>query len=434
MKVDLKILSPIKREIRVELPAEFVDKVFSKAYTGVGQKAKIKGFRPGKVPRSVLKGFYEGEVRNRVLSQLVEQALVEAFRENKLQVVARPEVDAGELEEGKAFSFSAVVEVKPEIQVKTDLELELERVKLTVEEAQVETVLQQFQESHAQLEPVEDRDLVERGDVVFIDFVGSIDGRPFPGGKGDNYLMEVGSGNVLPQFEEGVVGLKKGGQHSITVAYPEDHLNRELAGKEAGFQVTVREIKKKVLPPLDDEFAKDYGESASLEELKGKIRTRLEKELNEVQTRGLKDQLLSKLIEAHPFELPTAMVDQQLHYLMERHRRSSESQGAAGTGEQPSVERLRTELQPQAHRQVQAMLLVEKMAAIEEIEVSERDLNQRIDEMIRAARDKGVALREFYRRDDAREELRSQMIFDTTLDRWLQRAQVKEVESLTSKG
>jgi trigger factor len=218
------------------------------------------------------------------------------------------------------------------------------------------------------------------------------------------------------------------------VAYPEDHLNRELAGKEAGFQVTVREIKKKVLPPLDDEFAKDYGESASLEELKGKIRTRLEKELNEVQTRGLKDQLLSKLIEAHPFELPTAMVDQQLHYLMERHRRSSESQGAAGTGEQPSVERLRTELQPQAHRQVQAMLLVEKMAAVEEIEVSERDLNQRIDEMIRAARDKGVALREFYRRDDAREELRSQMIFDTTLDRWLQRAQVKEVESLTSKG
>ncbi|MFQ5903055.1 MAG: trigger factor [Candidatus Binatia bacterium] len=428
MKVDIDTLSPVQRKIRVELPANAVNKEFSRVYEGLSQRAKIKGFRPGKAPRSVLERLYGDQVKGQVLSQLVEHSLGEVFRERGLPVVSRPEVEANDLEEGRAFTFSAVVEVKPEIEVKNYLGLEVEKVKLSVEEAQLEFALRRLQDSHAHLEPVEDRDVVERGDLVVLDFVGSIDGKPFPGGKAENYHLEVGGENALPQFEEAIVGLKKNGEHTISVAYPEDHFNRELAGKMVVFSVTVREIKKKILPTLDDEFAKDHGECASLDELRQKVRTRLESELREIQTKDLKEQLLSRFIEAHPFEVPSAMLDHQIRYLMERHQARLATQGSAPSGERPSMEQMRKDLEPHALRQVQATLLIEKIAALEKIHVSDEEIHGRVEEVARSAGERGMALREFYRRGDAREDLRSQMVFERTVDFLLQRAKVKEVE------
>ncbi len=222
--------------------------------------------------------------------------------------------------------------------------------------------------------------------------------------------------------------MKKDGEHTISVAYPEDHFNRELAGKVVAFSVTVREIKKKDLPPLDDEFAKDHGECATLDELRQRIRARLESEVREIQTRDLKEQLLTKVIEAHPFEVPPAMVDREIRYLMERHQARLAAQGLASSGEGPSTEQVRKDLEPQALRQVRAMLLIEKIAVLEKIEVSDEEIHGRIEEVARSAGEKGTALRELYRRGDAREDLRSQMVFERTVDFLLQRAKVKEVE------
>ncbi|MFQ5574527.1 MAG: trigger factor, partial [Terriglobia bacterium] len=318
MKVDLDILSQFQRKISVEVSAEAVSEEFSRVYGSLGQKARIKGFRPGKAPRSVVEGIYGDEVRSQVLSRLVEQSLREVVREKGLQVVSRPEVEAGALVEGGAFTFSAVVEVKPEIEVKDYRGLEVERVKRSVEEAQVEAALGHLQDAHAHLEPVESRDIVERGDFVLLDFDGTIDGKSFSGSKGENFLLQVNGGNVLPQFEEAMVGLKKDMEHTIRVTYPKEQVERELAGKEVVFRVFVREIKRKVLPSLDDEFAKDASECASLEELKKKVKAQLESQMSEIQTGELKEQILTRLIENHPFEVPRSMVDQQIRYLLER--------------------------------------------------------------------------------------------------------------------
>jgi len=427
MKVDVDIVSPIQRRIHVELPAEAVDKEFFRVYGRLGQRARIKGFRPGKVPRPILEGLYREEVRGEVLSRLVENSLGKIFRERGLQVVSRPEIEANDLAEGRAFTFSAVVEVKPDIEVKNYLGKELEKVKLSVDEAQIDLALRHLQDSHAHLEPVEDRDVVERGDFVVLDFVGSVDGKPFPGGRAEHYLLELGGGKALPQFEEAIVGLKKDGEHIISVAYPQDYFNRELAGKAGEFRVMVREIKKKVLPPLDDEFAKDHGGCASLDELKQKIRARLESELREIQARDLKEQLLTRLIDEHPVEVPPALLDHQIRYLVERQQARLAAENPGGDRQVPSMEQMKKDLEPHALRQVRAMLLIEKIAGLENIEVSEEEVQQRIDAMVLSAREQGVSLRELYRRSDAREDLRSQMAFDRTLDFLLERSKMKEV-------
>lgn len=427
MKIDIDTVSPVQRKVRVELPADAVNKEFLHAYENVGQRARIKGFRPGKAPRSVLKNFYGDEIRGQVLTRLVEQSLSEVIRERGLHVVSRPEVEADDLEEGRAFAFSAVVQIKPEIDAKNYTGQEVEKVKLSIEAAQVEAALRHLQETHARLEPVEDRDTVERGDFVVLDFVGSVDGKTFPGGKGENYYLEVGGGNALPEFENGLVGLKKNREHTMNVAYPEDYSNRELAGKVVVFSVTVREIKKKTLPLLDDEFAKDHGECASLDELKPKLRLRLESEIKEIQERDLKEQLLTRLIEAHPFEVPPAMVERQIRFLIERNQNRLSGQDSTSKSG-PSIEQMRKEFEPHALRRVKASLLIEKIASLEKIAVSDKDIQEKIEAVARSAGEKGTAIREVYRREDVREDLRSQMIFDQTMGFLLRHAKIKEVE------
>jgi trigger factor len=425
MKIDVDIVSPTERKIRVELPGDAVDKEFVRAYETLGQRAKIKGFRPGKAPRSVLEGFYGDEVKGQVLSRLVEQSLGEVFKERGLKVISEPAVEADALEEGRAFAFSVTVEVKPEVEAKNYLGLELKKAKLSVDEEQVEHALGRLQDAHAQLAPVEDRDTVERGDFVMLDFAGSVDGKPIPGGKSENYSLEIGSGSALPAFEAALIGLKKDSGHTISVPYPAEYFNAELAGKVAIFSVTVREIKKKVLPSLDDEFAKDRGDSATLEELKQKIRVQLEAELREFQKEELKEQLMDRLVEAHSFDVPHSMIERQVRYLMERHQRAQRSTAAPDAS---SLEELRKELQPHAERQVKATLLLEKIADIEKVEVPDAELQKRIEDAARAAADRAPAVRKYYGRNDARENLRSQMVMDRTIDLLLDRAKTKEVE------
>ena len=429
MKIDVDELSPVQRKIRVELPPETVTHEFSRAYQNLGRRVRIKGFRAGKAPRTVLQGIYGDEIKGQVRSQLVEDSLGEVIKERGLQIVSRPEIESNELEEGRGFSFSAVFEVKPEIEVKDYVGVEVEKVRLAVTDSQVEAALERLRESYARLEPVTDREVVQQGDFVTLDFEGSIAGKPFAGGKGENYLLEVGGGQTLPQFEDAIAGLKVEEQQTISVTYPENYSNRELAGKAVDFSVTVHDIKGKVLPTLDDEFAKDHGQCASLQELKATIRTRLENELKQIQGEELKEQIISRLIERHSFTPPPAMVERQTRYLMERYQ----NRGASQSEPSPSLEETRKTLEGRALRQVQATLMVEKIAGLENIEVSDKEVQERVDNLARAAGEKGKAMREFYSRPDARDELRAQLVFDRTLGFLLERAKIEEVEPESAK-
>ena len=433
MKIDVDELSPVQRKVRVELPAETVASEFAHAYKNLGQRVRVKGFRTGKIPRSVLQGIYGDELKGEVKSHLVEESLGEVIKERGLQIVSRPEVETNDLNEGGPFSFSAVFEIKPEIEVKDYLGVEVEKIKLAISDDQVQEALKRIQEGHARLELVEGRDVVQTADFVTLDFEGSIAGKPFSGGKGENYTLEVGSGHALPQFEAAVVGLKIGDRQTVQVNYPDSYPNKEIAGKTVDFSIIVREIKQKVLPILDDEFAKDHGEHASLDELKSAIRKRLEDELKHYQDEELKEKLVSRLIETHSFTLPPSMIERQTRYLMERYQNQAAGQAGAEADAAPPMEEARKTLEGRATRQVQATLLVEKISKQEKIEISDKDLQERLDNLARAAGERAKGLREYYAKPDARDDLRSQMVFERTVGYLLERAQIKEVDPSVSK-
>ena len=433
MKIDIDEISPVQRKIRVELPAETVASEFSRAYEDLRRRVRIKGFRAGKAPRGVLQGIYGDELKGQVQSQLVEESLGEVIKERGLQIVSRPEIEANDLVEGSPFSFSAVFEIKPPIDIKDYLGIEVEKVKLFVTDDQVDEALRRLQESHARLEPVENRTIVKPGDFITLDFEGSIAGKPFQGGKGENYFLEVGGGQALPQFEEAVIGLTQGVPTKIQVAYPENYSNNELAGKPVDFSVVVREIKQKVLPELDDDFAKDHGECGSLVELKTAIRTRLENELAHIQQEELKEQIIGRLIETCSFAPPPTMVERQTRYLMERYQNRGLGQNVSAPQTPPSLEETRKTLEGRALRQVQATLLVEKISQVENIEVSDKEVQERVDNLTRAAGDRAKTVREAYSRPDTRDDLRAQMVFDRTLGFLLERALIKEVDAPATK-
>jgi trigger factor len=431
MKIDIDELGPVQRKVRVELPAETVAGEFSRAYKNLGQRVRVKGFRAGKIPRIILQGIYGDEVKGEVRSHLVEESLGEIIKDRGLQIVSRPEVEANELAEDGSFSFSAVFEIKPEIDARDYLGVEVERVRLSITDSQVEEALRRLQEGHARLEPVEGRETVRKGDFVTLDFEGSIAGKPFSGSKGENYLVEIGAGRALPQFEAAVTGLRKAERQTVQVNYPEDYPNKDIAGKAVEFSVVVREIKERVLPALDDEFAKDHGECASLDELKSRIRMRLEDDLKRYQDEDLKEKIVSRLLESHSFATPRSMIERQTRYLMERYQNEL-SQGDSDANA-PRMEEARKTLEARATRQVQATLLVEKISQLENIAVTDKDVQARVDSLARAAGDRAKTVREIYSRPDSRDELRAQLVFDRTVGFLLERAKIKEVDPPTSK-
>jgi trigger factor len=430
MKVDIDELSPVQRKIHVELPAETVAGEFSRAYKNLGRRVRVRGFRTGKIPRTVLQGIYGDEVKGEVRSHLVEESLAEIVKERGLQIVSRPELETNDLRETEAFSFSAIFEIKPQLEVKDYLGIPIEKPRITVTEAQVDGALRRLQESHARLEPVPDREVIEKGDFATLDFEGTLDGKPFSGSKAQNYVLEVGAGQALPEFDEAVVGLKLGEGKTVAVNYPEDFPNKEIAGRVVEFSLKAHEIKCKVLPTLDDDFAKDHGECGSLEELKNKLRQRLEDEMARYQTDELKEQLLTRVIERHSFSIPQALVERQTRYLMERYQNQMAGQRSQQTA---PLEEVRKNLEQRAMRQVRATLLVEKIAELEKIEVSDKDIQERVDLLARAAGERSKNLREFYTRAEARDDLRTQMVFDRTLGFLLERATVNEVDPPLSK-
>jgi trigger factor len=417
VQITVEDLSPIKKKIGVALPPEEVRAEIDQAYRGLQQRARIKGFRPGRVPRAILERYYGEQVHSEVIGKLIQESYARALEEHHLHAVARPEIVADEVKPDAGLSYSATIEIKPTFEVAGYDALEVERAVAPVAEDAVDAQIERFRQSLAQFARRDDRDVVEQGDLVEIGYTGVIDGRVIPGASAENRVIEVGAHTFPPPFDERLVGVKRGESAHIEVTYPEHHHGAEIAGKRMTFRVQVKEIGRKELPALDDEFAKDHGECGSLGELREKVRRALESTAEREADDTMRAALVRTLLERNPIEVPEALVERRFDAML-HDLGIPESSPEADPERAAQLDALRTEVRQRARESVQSALVLERLAAQEQLEVADPEIDERIAHALRTAPRERERLAEIYRTPEARREVRERIAQEKALD-WL---------------
>ncbi len=424
MNITVEEISSVKKKVQIEIPNEQVTKEVEALYKEVGSKAKIKGFRPGKVPRNILERYFKDYIKGEVIQKLIQETYPTALSEKNLHPVSPPVIDPGELESGKPFHYSATVEVKPEIKVEGYIGLTLEGKKEPPKEEEVEERLKELQHLHGQLKTVTQPRPVQAGDYVIIDYEARLDQQPLKEGKGIDFAVEVGSGRFIPALEEKLIGMMPEEQKEIEVSFPEDYGYSKWAGKTISFLIKVKEIKEKILPSLDDEFAKDLGDYSSLEDLKSKLRGEIEKEKALAFDRQMKDQIIDQLIKANPFEVPESMVEEQAKALASDTELRLAAQGITLKHLNLPEEKLLEDYREVAQKQVKTYLILETIASQEGITVSDEDVEERLRSISERTHQKFDMVKRFYETKGLIPELKTGILTDKTLNFLLERANI----------
>jgi len=426
MNVKVEDVSSIKKKLIFEVASEQVDKEIRKAFQKIGKTAKIKGFRAGKIPVSVLEKYYGGQMEQDVLTSLINATYFKALQENDIPAVGEPNiVESSGIIKGEAFTYEAEVEIKPEVTAKDYTKLSLEKEKFVADPKVLDARLEEMRTSKAQVE-VTTRKKARNGDSVVIDFEGFIGDEAFDGGKGEDHVLELGSGSFIPGFEEQVIGMQREDAKDVEVSFPEEYGQAELAGKPATFKVVLKEIKEKVVPELDDEFAKSFGVD-TLEELKEQLQKDYEtQETNRVEN-DLREKLVSTLIANNPVEVPEAMIVKQLEYMYENITNRMQSQGMTPEMLGLTPENFRENYRTTAIEQVSGNLILEAIGRQENIVADESEIDAKLEEIATMANAPIDMVKKYYAGSEARGGLMAQIAEEKVVGFLLESAKVKEV-------
>jgi len=372
--------------LTIEVDAETVQTAIDTAFTKVVKKVNVPGFRKGKVPRKVFEQRFGVEsLYQDALDILLPQEYSKAIDEAGITPVDYPELDIEQMEQGSPLIFTAKVTVKPEVKLGEYKGIEVTEIDTNVTDEDIENELKSLQERQAELVVVENG-VVENGDVAVIDFEGFVDEVAFEGGKGENYSLEIGSGQFIPGFEEQLVGAKAGEEKDVNVTFPEEYHSAELAGKAATFKVKIHDIKRKEFPELDDEFAKDVNENVeSLDELKKEISERLQKEREQENENQKRDTVIEKAAENAEIDIPQAMIDTEIERMFQEFEQRLQMQGMnldlyyqfTGTNKEALNEQFKND----AEMRVRVNLTLEAIAIAENIEVTDEDVEKEFEKM-----------------------------------------------------
>ena len=373
----------VKLEITIE--AEKFDNAMKKVYFQNAKYFNIPGFRKGKAPMNIVEKYYGAQIfYEDAFNEVATEAYDEALEANKIDAVSRPVVDIKQMEKGKDVIFTAVVQTKPEVELGKYKGIEIPKVEYKVEEKDIEHELGHMQEHNSRLITVDDRAL-ENGDIATIDFEGFVDGVAFDGGKAEGHELEIGSGSFIPGFEDQLVGMKIDEEREIKVTFPKEYFSKDLAGKEAMFKVKLHEIKRKELPELDDEFAKDVSEFDTLAELKASIKEKIEKNNEQRQKYETEDLAIKAVCEDVKVDIPSGMVEFEVENMMKDFEQRLSYQGLnldqylkmIGKTE----EEMKKEYEPQAIEAIKSRLVLEAIIKAEKIEASEDEIKAKMEEM-----------------------------------------------------
>ncbi len=424
MDVNIEEISPIKKKVTVEIPVEMVSKQIDSAYEGLKKKAKIKGFRPGKAPRSILERYFKDYVKAEVIQKLIEETYQNAISENNLNPISPPLIDPGELEAGKSFQYTAIIEVKPDFQLEEYLGLKIEASREPIKDEEIEERLKNLQNMHASLKTVDEQRPVQAGDYVIIDYEAKEGGKTIEGGKAINFSVEIGSGQFIKELEEKLIGMKIDEEKEIEISFPKDYGYKKWANKKISFHVRIKEIKEKILPPIDDEFAMDVGGYSSLEELKARLKEEIEREKELEWKRQLKEKIVDQLIEKNRFEVPESMIERQAKILVSNTKLRLATQGLSLKNLDTTEDELLKEYQDLAERQVRTMLILEKIAEKEGISISEDEIENRFKELSEETNQKLDLIKRYYERNELITDLKKEMLMEKTLNFLFERAEI----------
>lgn len=419
MSVRLEKIENNVATIKLEVPYEEFDKAVQASYVKNVGKFNIPGFRKGKAPRSIIERFYgESVFYEDAIDEIFRDKYEVAIKENQLIPVDLPKIDIEQIGKGKDLIIKAEVTLKPEVQLGQYKGIEVEKIEYNVTDEDVQKELENMRNKNARLVTVEDRP-VQKGDIVNINFNGYIEDKPFEGGSAENYILEVGSNTFIPGFEDQLLGANIGDELEVKVKFPDDYRVENLAGKDALFKVKINEIKVKELPELDDEFAREVSEFETLEELKNDIKAKLEKQAEYRAKNELTNAVIKKVVDNATVDIPDVMVEHQIDEMLADYDLSLRYQG---TNLENYLQYLgipmaqfRNSLKEEATNRVKTSLVIEKVAKMENIEVTQEDVDKELEEMAKINNIEVEKIKESYD-DEYIEHLKGHILVEKTID------------------
>ncbi len=424
LQVEIENLSGVKRKLKIEVPSTEVTQEVDRAYRELGKRAKVKGFRPGKVPRSVLEMYYHKQIEQDVSDALVRRSLGEALKDKGLEPVhlSWPEALPPALA-GQDFRYSVELEVEPEFTAADYLDLKLEAPEVEVTDAEVEARLEEIRQGNALLKPPAEERGAREGDFVVLDYQAYYAGQAVEGGKAEGTYMEVGRGQFNDEFEANLVGLKEGAETRFAVALPDDFANPLLAGKVVDFQVKVHEVKEKVVPELDDSFARNLGGNfQTMADLRTAVREDIIKVKERERQAYLENQVADQLLAKHEFELPPSLVLQEqedmLRDQIERFGQHGMNVANMDTAKMAEV------LKPMAERRVRVRLILGRIAEQENLAVDDAELDAALARIAVNSRRDVAEIKKFYEEHNLKGTLRRGLLDDKTMKLLLEKAEI----------
>ena len=426
--VKMEELSPVKKKLSLEIPWSEVKNELNAVYREVGKKAKIKGFRPGKIPRNVLETYYKEQAEEETATNIVNKYYWQTLEDKGIVAVSRPEINQEGLKEDTAFSFSASFETEPEFEPKGYKGIELEKEKIQVTDSDMEKRFDEIRQMFATMEEIKDDRPAVKGDFVVIDFAGSLNGELSKELKADDYYLEIGSQKFVPGFEEQLIGMKNEETKSINVVFPVNYHEKKFAGKEIIFNVTLKNIKEKKLPEIDENFIKNFDRYNSIEDLKTDVRKTLEEKFQGLAETNLQNNITEVLIKENDFEVPPSLLERQIFYMMADTQKRMIS---AGMDEKNAMElsfKMHDKFKDDAVKIVKSFLLLKKIAKKESFIVEENDIEKYIQELAAQYGRDYESFRTMYDNEERKDSLKMELMQKKVFDFIEQNANIKVVE------
>ena len=416
-------------KLTFEVSSEDFAKAINRAYAKNAKKYSVPGFRKGKVPKSIVEKYYtEAVFYDDAVNDVLPDAYEAAVKETGIEAAARPEFDVEEIKKGEPVVFTALVTTKPDVELGEYIGVKVKKIEHNVSESDVEKEVKAAQEKNARLIPAGNKK-VKKGSIVTIDFLGSVDGVEFEGGKGENYDLEIGSNTFIPGFEDQLVGKKEGEDVDVNVTFPEEYHEKSLAGKDALFKVKIKEHKTKELPEINDDFASEVSEFDTLEEYKNSIRERLTKDAEERVKRETENAVVDAVCDGAKIEIPAAMISEQAERMVEDFAQRLQYQGLdiesyiKYTGS--DIEQMKESFKPQAEKQLKTMLVLEAISKKEAISVTDEEVNDKICEMAKQYNMEADKLKELMQEKDI-ENLKDEISVNKVIDMLVNKAKISK--------